>query len=220
MKKTIIKTAITIFVLSLFTFSIYISFQIGLISDNVKMIVTGPSIREDIKTTNKEIRKKASFNLPKVKENDIFIHEPEPHADIDDITSDVKVVKNENKQVTSMTYRLSVYTELNTSSYSDTINKHTLVNDAPVIYITKHIWESALKPYLDALNDFSNSAHINIKWTFSYNDKNDIMPEYITMEAYTIETTELNFKVTFHNITKDGPIDYTKAIVKKEKVVK
>lgn len=142
----------------------------------------------------------------------VYKHSVLPHTNKSDITSTPKAQNDDHGRLTSLSYALSgsnIVMHPKTESKNITSN-HILDKDGNSMTFSNQAWNDYIIPYLDAINDFisANKLPVNITWTFTYENNDDLYPKYAQLEAYTPSYDDMDIRVSFASLSDKGPIDY------------
>ena len=216
MKKhiAVLRIAMTALVLSLFAMATYITYTNGTLPDAVYNTMNSGQ-QDRAKATVRKSEAEHPFRIPAITDTkNVFMHSTIPHTNKDSITTETATTKDDRGRISTISYRM---TPENAILYSKEPNNwksaliiHELTKDNTELTFSGQVWDNDIQPYLNAMYAFvsKNDTPINVIWTLSYTDKNDKYPAYAQLEAYTIHSDDVNFRVSFANTSSNGPIDY------------
>lgn len=211
----ILRIAVTILVLSLFVMATYITYTNGTLPDVVYNAINSGQ-QNNAKATVKTTTAKYTFRIPNITDTkNVFKHSTVPHTNKDSITPETATANDSQGRVSTISYRMTPENAIMYSTMPDdwksVLVTHDLTKDGAKLTFSGEVWVNDIQPYLSSMHKFvtHNSSPLNVVWTFSYKNDEDKYPAYAQLEVYTIQSEDVNFRISFANTSSYGPIDYT-----------
>lgn len=211
----ILRIAMTILVLSLFAMAAYVTYTNGTLPDVVYNAVNSGQ-QNNAKATVNTTTAKYSFQMPNITDTkNVFKHSTIPHTNKDSITPETAITNDNQSRISTISYRMTpenaVMYSTETNDWKSVLVTHDLTKDGAKLTFSGEVWVNDIQPYLSAMRKFvtHNGMPLNVVWTFSYESDEDKYPTYAQLEAYTIQSADVNFRISFANASSYGPIDYT-----------